>query len=176
MYIIIGLRTIVKFSYDHIFHLIVGVNTMIIVADFTNPEVLPMIVKEINVSGIDVGALVNNVGLLGPHYMSFLELDNETVKNMINVNVLAATVLCHAILPDMKKKGRGAIINISSAVEQCVAPYLAVYSATKHYMSAFTQAIAAEYSNCGVTIQCVEPGEVSTEMTKLFIRKVLVIT
>ena len=100
--------------------------------------------------------------------MPFLELDQQTVIDMINVNILSATVLCHSLLPKMKEKGKGAIINISSLAAYIFAPYLAEYAATKHYMSAFTMAIAEEYANCGVEIQCVEPGAVDTAMTQYF--------
>ena len=142
--------------------------TKIIVADFSKPEVLPMIIRTIEESRIDVGVLVNNVGLLGPHAMPFLELDQDTVVNMININILAATILCHAILPKMKEKGKGAIINMSSTASYWIhaVPYMAVYCSTKYYLSAFTQAIAAEYSDSGVTIQCVEPGLVDTQMAE----------
>merc|ERR1712080_595217 len=91
-----------------------GVSTKTIVADFTNPDVLPRVVKEIEHLNIDIGVLVNNVGMLGPHHMPFVELDQEMVTGMVNVNILTATVLCHSLLPKMKKKGKGAVIIVSS--------------------------------------------------------------
>ena len=146
----------------------IGVPTKIIVADFTDPKVLQKIVHEIEGFNIDIGVLVNNVGMLGPHQMPFLELDQQTVIDMINVNILSATVLCHSLLPKMKEKGKGAVINISSLAAYFYAPYLAEYAATKHYMSAFTMAIAEEYGDYGVEIQCIEPGAVDTAMTQYF--------
>ena len=147
---------------------ILGVSSKVIVADFSNPEVLPMIVNKLDEFKIDIGVLVNNVGLLGGHHMPFLELDRNTVIDMINVNITAGTYLCHALLPKMKEKRKGAIINISSTGALAYFPYLAEYTATKHYMTAFTRAIAAENSEYGITIQCIEPGQVATEMTKYF--------
>ena len=149
-------------------NIILGVATKVIVADFSNPEVLPMIVNKLDEFKIDIGVLVNNVGLLGGHHMPFLELDRKTVIDMINVNITAGTYLCHALLPKMKEKRKGAIINISSTASLSYFPYLAEYAATKHYMTAFTRAISEEYSEYGVTIQCIEPGQVATEMTKYF--------
>ena len=67
-------------------------------ADFANPDVLPNIVGDLEQFRIDIGILVNNVGMLGPHHMPFQELDEKTVIGMINVNILAATVLCHSFL------------------------------------------------------------------------------
>ena len=69
------------------------------------------------------------------------------------MNVLPLTMFCHAFLPDMAKRGKGAIINISSVAGLVPVPYLAVYSATQHYISALTQALAQEYSGSGVVIQ-----------------------
>ena len=100
--------------------------------------------------------------------MPFQELDEKTVIGMINVNILATTVLCHSILPNMKEKGRGAVVNLSSTAAYIFSPYLAVYTATKNYMSAFTVAIAEEYKGTGIEIQCVEPGAVKTRMTQYF--------
>ena len=79
--------------------------------------------------------------------MPFLELEEDIVKDIITVNVLSGTMLCHAVLPGMIKKGKGAIINIGSVCSYYPLPYLATYAATKHYIAAFTEAIAAEYSN-----------------------------
>ena len=146
----------------------IGILTKIIVADFADPDVLSMIEEDLERFEIDIGILVNNVGMLGDHFMPFQDLDEQTVIGMINVNILATTVLCHKILPRMKKKGRGAVINLSSTAAYIFSPYLALYTATKNYMSAFTVAIAEEYKDCGIEIQCVEPGAVKTRMTQYF--------
>merc|ERR1711997_1140577 len=87
---------------------------------------------------------------------------------MGNVNVTAATFLCYFLLPKMIAKGRGAIINLSSVASHAPCPYYTEYAATKHYLTAFTKALSSEYSDSGVTIQCVEPGQVDTAMTKYF--------
>merc|ERR1712106_1258980 len=144
------------------------VKTMLIVADFTKIEVLDHIVGKLQESKLDIGVLVNNVGILGPHFQPFLEVDSKIVKDMINVNITAATVLCHELLPAMRQKRKGAVINISSLASYVTGPYLAEYFATKHYLHALTEAIAAENSHTGVIIQEVDPGEVATEMTKDF--------
>ena len=79
--------------------------------------------------------------------MPFLELTDNQVQDIVNVNVLPAMMLCHAILPDMVKKGRGAIVNISSLCSAFPVPYLAVYAATKSFIGSFTRAVSAEYEN-----------------------------
>ena len=144
------------------------VKTMLIVADFTKLEVLDYIIEKLRDSKLDIGVLVNNVGILGPHFQPFLELDSKIVRDMITVNITAATVLCHELLPAMLHKRKGAIINIASIASYMPGPYIAEYTATKHYMHAFTEAIAMEYEGTGVIIQEVDPGQVATEMTKDF--------
>ena len=113
-------------------------HTRIVVADFTKPEKSTNdVVNHLKENNIDVGILVNNVGVAGGHHpMPFIEVEEQAVKNVINVNVLAATVLCHFILKGMKSKGRGAIINVSSSAAHAINPYLAIYCPTKHYISA----------------------------------------
>ena len=145
------------------------VKTMIIVADFTNVEVPNQIVEKIRESKVDIGVLVNNVGIHGPHVMPFLELDRKIVRDMITVNISAATILCHELLPAMVKKKKGAVINIASFGSFGMGVFLAEYVATKHYMHAFTEAIAVELEDTGVIVQEVDPGQVATEMAKDFI-------
>ena len=78
-------------------------------------------------------------------------------QDIITVNVLPLTLLCHALLPDMAGRGRGALVNICSVAGLVAVPHLAVYSATQHYISALTRALATEYAGTGVVIQEVSP-------------------
>ena len=57
---------------------------------------------------VDIGVLVNNVGMMGPHFIPFLELEEATARNMIIVNCLSATMMTHHILPKMIAKNKGA--------------------------------------------------------------------
>ena len=132
------------------------VDTMTVVADFSNPETISKAIKKVKSANIELGILINNVGVLGPSHLPFLELDKTSVKEIILINTLPMTMFTHAFLPEMVTKGRGAIINISSVAGIWPMPYLAVYSATKHYATSFTKAIATEYNNSGVVIQEVE--------------------
>ena len=142
------------------------VKTLIIVADFTDVEAVTKVVEKLKEKDLDIGMLVNNVGIFGPHFMPFLELEEKTARDMINVNIMTVTLLCHAILPDMKKKNKGAIINICSSTSFYTMPYLTEYSATKRYIAAFTSGLQAENSDSKVIIQELDPGQVSTNMTK----------
>merc|ERR1712066_874868 len=145
-----------------------GCRVLIIQADFTDVSVLPAIVSRLKEEQVEVGILVNNVGILGPGMLPFLELDLAIVKDMVTVNITAATYLCHQLLPAMVAKGKGAVINIASTGSYGPGPYLAEYIATKHYMHSFTESLALEMEGTGVLIQQIDPGVVNTEMTKEF--------
>merc|ERR1712243_398779 len=84
----------------------------------------------------------------------------------ININCMSASILCHDFLPGMKEVGKGAIINISSGVSYAAFPTMAVYCATKHFLSTLTKVLQLENQNSGVIIQDLTPGPVRTEMTK----------
>merc|ERR1712210_140087 len=96
-----------------------GCRVLIIQADFTDVSVLPVIVSKLQEEQVEVGILVNNVGILGPGNLPFLELDLAIVKDMPTVNITAATYLCHQLLP----RGKGAVINIASIGSYFPGPY-----------------------------------------------------
>lgn len=142
------------------------VDTATIVADLSDADNIGKIVKKVKALNHEIGVVVNNVGMMGPGYNNMADMEKKAVKEIITVNVLPLTMFCHAFLPDMAKRGKGAIINISSVAGLVPVPYLAVYSATQHYISALTQAIAQEYSGLGVVIQEVDPGQVDSVSSK----------
>merc|ERR1712037_874292 len=145
-----------------------GCRVLIIQVDFTEISVLPVIVQRLKEEKVEVGVLVNNVGIMGPGILPFLELDSKIVKDMITVNITAATYLCHQLLPAMVAKGKGAIINMSSFGCFVPGPYSAEYFATKHYLHSFTESLALELEGTGVEIQEINPFLVNTEMTRKF--------
>ncbi|XP_063618052.1 inactive hydroxysteroid dehydrogenase-like protein 1 [Cydia splendana] len=139
------------------------VKTKVIVADFTQgAEIYPHIEKQLK--DLDLGILVNNVGL---NYECPIELccaPPSRSWDLIVVNVGAATMLTRAMLPYMATRGRGAVVNISSSSELQPMPLMAVYGATKAYLRSFTHAIREEYGPKGIYVQHVAPFFVSTKM------------
>ena len=146
------------------------VKTEVVVVDFTEPRAVETVVKEVTNLKIDIGVLVNNVGMLGPHFSPFLELEEKTARDMITVNCGSVTMMSHAFLPHMLKVNKGAVINISSSASFSVIPYLSEYTATKHFMSAFTEGLRQEISASNVVIQLVDPGQTNTAMTRDFVQ------
>lgn len=114
-------------------------------------------------SGVDV--VINNAGL-GDH--GFFETsDWARSEAMIEVNIRALTRITHALLPQLVRAGSGAILNVSSLASFFPIPQLAVYAATKAYVSSFTEALRAELRGTGVNVTHVCPGPVETEFAQL---------
>ena len=109
--------------------------------------------------------LVNNAGL-GDHG-PFGTADPVRVNEQLQVNVLALTVLTRALVPRMIAQKRGAILNVSSSAGFLPLPDLAVYAATKAYVTSFSEAIRAETRGLGITVTALCPGPVHTEFAQV---------
>lgn len=112
-------------------------------------------------SGESVSLLVNNAGV-GDHGL-FEESEWPRVKAMLDVNIKALTRLTHALVPQLVRHQRGAILNVSSIASLLPLPKMAVYAASKAYVTSFTEALRIELRGTGVTVSAVCPGPVDTE-------------
>lgn len=108
-----------------------------------------------------VDVLVNNAGF-GTNG-AFSDLDIDRLDQEIRLNVLALTRLTHAAVGPMVERGSGAILNVSSIAGFQPAAKSAVYSATKAYVTSFTQAIHEEVRGKGVKVTVLCPGFTDTE-------------
>lgn len=89
-------------------------------------------IKE-TIEGLDVGVLINNVGVSYPYARFFHEVDDKLLADLIKVNVEGTTKVTQAVLPGMLKRKKGAIVNIGSGAAIVIPsdPLYAVYAATK---------------------------------------------
>jgi 3-oxoacyl-[acyl-carrier protein] reductase len=108
--------------------------------------------------------LVNNAGInrLAP----FAELAADTLSALHRVNVLAPMRLCQAVLPGMRARRWGRIVNIASIWSLRSISGRAAYSASKFGLDGLTAAIAAEVAADNVLVNCVSPGFVDTELLR----------
>jgi len=118
---------------------------------------------------LDVGLLVNNVGINYPYPSRFAdpEATNELDQQIIDVNISVMNRMTKMVLPGMIEKRRGAIVNLSSFSGIVPTPLLAVYSGTKAYIDFFSQALQGEYVNQGIIVQSVTPAMVVSNMSKI---------
>ncbi|KAL6193215.1 hypothetical protein ACLB2K_034299 [Fragaria x ananassa] len=107
------------------------IKSMVIdLAKLRGEEIANAIEEEIK--GLDVGVLINNVGMAYPYARFFHEVDLELMENIIKLNLGAATWVTRAVLPGMLKKKKGAIVNISSNSAHLPSfPLYTLYSTTE---------------------------------------------
>lgn len=121
------------------------------------------------IEGIDVGVLINNVGVSYPYARFFHEVDEGLLMNLIKVNVEGTTKVTKAVLPGMLKRKKGAIVNIGSGAAIVIPsdPLYAVYAATKAYIDQFSRSLYVEYKKSGIDVQCQVPLYVATKMASI---------
>lgn len=133
-----------------------------VAVDFCAEDVYDKIANEID--GMNVAVLVNNVGMTFLDPCAFLDVPNHRnfSSDLTNVNVNALMKLTSIVLPNMVRRNRGVVVNISSVIGKRITPFFAVYGSGKSLMINFTEALRQEYSSSGVLFQCVAPGIVAT--------------
>ena len=117
-------------------------------------------VDELIAAAAGVDFLINNAGL-GDHGY-FENSEWARVKAMIDVNVTALTRITHGLLPGMLAAKRGMILNVSSIAGDVPVPGMAIYAATKAYVTSLTEALRAELNGTGISVTAVCPGPVDT--------------
>ncbi|XP_050708807.1 very-long-chain 3-oxoacyl-CoA reductase-like [Eriocheir sinensis] len=141
--------------------------TKIIDVDFTRTDIYDRLEAELK--GLDIGVLVNNVGMSYDHPEYFMQVENckRMCENLINCNIVSLTEMTRIVLPGMVERKRGLILNLSSLSSTIPAPLLAVYGATKSYVRSFSESLGLEVASSGVTIQCLVPGFVVSNMSRI---------
>lgn len=135
------------------------------VADFSDFGAADATRMEAKLAKLDVGVLVNNVGVSYAFPQWFHELNDAEVEQLLAINVDSLTWMTRAVLPAMIAKKRGAVVNMSSASARAPLPLLAAYSATKGYVENLTRSLSVEYASKGISFQCQSPLFVATAMT-----------
>ena len=141
------------------------VDVKLIKADFSRNDIYEHISSELD--GLEIGVLVNNVGITYYYARYFLELESEVADTMVQVNILSMARMTHIVLPKMLDRKRGVIINVGSVTYIFPYPFLAEYSATKQFVKSFTQCLQYEYKDYkSIVIQHLSPNYVSTNMIR----------
>ena len=130
--------------------------------DFTNRNATEKFAAEVENWGVDI--LINNAGVnkISP----FDQLDPDDFDKIQSVNVRAPFLLCRAVIPSMKRKKWGRIVNISSILGKISKEYRGSYSTSKFALDGMTAALAAEVAKYGILANCVAPGFIDTQLTR----------
>lgn len=133
-------------------------------ADLRRSDAPDQIFDFLHNENLPIEVLVNNAGFgLGGEF-SETELSREL--EMIQVNIGALTHLTKLFLPPMVKRHSGRILNVASTAAFQPGPLMAVYYATKAYVLSFSQALAEELRNTGVTVTALCPGPTLTDFAE----------
>jgi NAD(P)-dependent dehydrogenase (short-subunit alcohol dehydrogenase family) len=106
-----------------------------------------------------IDILVNNAGLYAQLAMRpFEQIPADEWRQVMDVNVLSMFLTCRAVVPHMRERGGGRIVNISSGTPFRGVPFLLHYVTSKGAIVAFTRALAKELGSDNVLVNCVAPG------------------
>jgi len=106
----------------------------------------------------DIGLLVNNVGIGIDIPIMVEEMDTSEVNDMIRVNCSALVHMSRTVLPLMRHRGKGAVVNVSSHGGRFPYPFGTVYAATKAFDIHFSRTCEREYREFGINVLCITPG------------------
>jgi 3-oxoacyl-(acyl-carrier-protein) reductase len=110
-----------------------------------------------------IDILVNNAGITRDK--TFMKMTHVEWDEVIGVNLKGPVQMTHLFLPQMVENGWGRVINITSVIGQMGNFGQANYAAAKGGLDAFTKSVAREVARKGVTVNCVAPGFIRTDMT-----------
>ena len=130
--------------------------------DVTSDESVEAAVREVIRANGRIDVLVNNAGF-GVAPAAAGESSIEQTRSIFETNFFGLVRMTRAVLPEMRKQGSGRIINIGSVLGFLPAPYMALYSATKHAVEGYSESIDHELRTRGIRVSVVEPAYTKTQ-------------
>jgi len=137
-------------------------------ADLLREDQVEELVTWLEGQQVSINFLINNAGSgdRGP----FATGDTNRLKEMMQLNIVTLTALTRRLLPPMIEQKRGAILNVSSSASFLPIPGMAVYAATKAYVTSLSEALRSELHRSGITVTALCPGPVHTEFDQVAVR------
>jgi hypothetical protein len=135
-----------------------SVKITLLVKDLSTPDIAQEIFEEIKETPIDV--LINNAGF--GIFGTFSNTDWQRESEMLHLHIITTTHLTKLLLQGMVERGYGKILNMSSLAAFQPGPLMSLYYASKAYILSFSEAIANELKNTGVTVTALCPGQTKT--------------
>jgi NAD(P)-dependent dehydrogenase (short-subunit alcohol dehydrogenase family) len=157
-----GYRTVVTArDLDKLQGFVASDQVLVLKLDVTQPDQVAAAVKsaEARFGGIDV--LVNNAGI--GYFAAIEEGDAAEVRKMFDVNVFGLTSMIQAVLPGMRKRRHGCIVNLSSLAGLRGMPALGQYNATKFAVEGLSEALRREAEPLGIQVMVVNPSGFRTD-------------
>ncbi|MBO0694036.1 MAG: SDR family NAD(P)-dependent oxidoreductase, partial [Acidimicrobiaceae bacterium] len=134
---------------------------VIMSVDLSDEQAVERIVGDIKTQVGAVDVLVNNAGV-GDQVL-FDRAAWPRTRRLLYTNVIGLAQLTSAFVPSMVERGKGGVLNIGSGAGLTVMPAAAAYSASKHFVDGFSEALRADLADTGVSVTQVCPGPVDSE-------------
>lgn len=135
----------------------------LVVADLSTDSGRAVLVNWVDQASVKPNLLINNAGL--GDYGSFATASEDRLKMQIDVNISALVLLSRSLLPVLLKNAPACILNVSSLASTLPMPDLAVYAATKSFVSSFSEALAIELESQQIQVTYVCPGPTPTHFS-----------
>ena len=136
------------------------ITATVIAQDLAAPDAIDAIGRQLADRQLTVDILVNNAGFGLYGFFATTSADEEA--RMLQVNVVALTMLTKLLLPGMVERRHGRVLNVASTAAFQPGPLMAVYYASKAYVLSLSEALSNETSGTGVTVTCLCPGPTET--------------
>lgn len=133
-----------------------GIKVKTYKADLSKTEEIEKLYQQTQNEGIEVSYLINNAGF--GEYGKFIENDWEKLNTMMQLNMVSLVHLTSLYSKDMVSSRFGKIMNVASTAAFQPLPYMAIYAATKTFVLNFSEAIARELKEHGITVTALCPG------------------
>jgi 3-oxoacyl-[acyl-carrier protein] reductase len=132
--------------------------------DVTNAQALRALAQDLKSQGQPISALINAAGVASMNLT--VTTPPETVEKIIQTNLTGTIYCCQQFAPHMIRAKAGRIINFSTIAVSLALEGEAVYVASKAGVEAFTRTFAREVSAFGITVNCIAPGPIETDLIK----------
>ena len=140
-----------------------GRDLRIVTCDLARMEAARELHDRTQADGIEIDVLINNAGMFS--FLDILRTPEERIERILLLHDMTNTLLCRLYAADMVQRGRGGyILNMSSYSQWMPWPGLALYSASKAYLRAFSVAFAKEVREVGIRVTAVSPAGVATDL------------
>ena len=135
-------------------------NSLVIKHDVSNPDSWNETLSKVLEKFGRIDILINNAGIVEPGFAEEISIDK--IKQQIHVNFLGTVLGCRTVIPQMKARRYGQIINIASLGGIVPMPGEAVYSGTKYAIRGFSLSLRAELQGTGIVVSVICPDSVET--------------
>ena len=132
--------------------------------DISNVVDIDSLIYKIQSRDLTISILVNNAGV--GYWGKFEEMNGKAQIEMLNLNIIGLTHLCRLIIPEMKKRNSGKIMNVASIAAFTPNPYASTYAASKAYVLSLSEALNVELAGYGITVSALCPPDVPSGFQK----------